>query len=188
MSEPALLLCDEPTGNLDSENTESVLNLFGRLTTTPPRSPIVVDSTRNWPATWRREAPRARRRPISPMRSMTVTRVTLAIPMAPTSSETRPRTRNSPLTSPCTPLRALAGSAGAVTVREASAPGASAIGAWRATLVVVVAVAAVREWTPVLDVRLALGAPVAGALVGLLAGLYPSLRASRMEPVDALRS
>lgn len=55
-------------------------------------------------------------------------------------------------------------------------------------MVVVVAVSAVKEWTPVLDVRLALGAPVAGALVGLLAGLYPSLRASRMEPVDALRS
>ncbi|MEU8708199.1 ABC transporter ATP-binding protein [Streptomyces sp. NPDC048565] len=31
MSEPALLLCDEPTGNLDSENTESMLDLFGRL-------------------------------------------------------------------------------------------------------------------------------------------------------------
>ncbi len=31
MSEPALLLCDEPTGNLDSENTESVLALFDRL-------------------------------------------------------------------------------------------------------------------------------------------------------------
>ncbi|WP_328378385.1 ABC transporter ATP-binding protein [Streptomyces sp. NBC_00440] len=31
MSEPALLLCDEPTGNLDSENTESVLDLFGQL-------------------------------------------------------------------------------------------------------------------------------------------------------------
>ncbi|MDX3234193.1 ABC transporter permease [Streptomyces sp. ME03-5709C] len=55
-------------------------------------------------------------------------------------------------------------------------------------MVVVVVVSAVREWTPVLDVRLALGAPVAGALVGLLAGLYPSLRASRMEPVEALRS
>lgn len=55
-------------------------------------------------------------------------------------------------------------------------------------MVVVVAVSAIREWTPVLDVRLALGAPVAGALVGLLAGLHPSLRASRMEPVDALRS
>ncbi|WP_374772496.1 ABC transporter permease [Streptomyces sp. NBC_01310] len=55
-------------------------------------------------------------------------------------------------------------------------------------MVVVVAVSAIRDWTPVLDVRLALGAPVAGALVGLLAGLHPSLRASRMEPVDALRS
>lgn len=31
MSEPALLLCDEPTGNLDSENTESVLDLFDEL-------------------------------------------------------------------------------------------------------------------------------------------------------------
>ncbi|MFI8181930.1 ABC transporter permease [Actinacidiphila glaucinigra] len=55
-------------------------------------------------------------------------------------------------------------------------------------VVVVVSVAAVKHWTPVLDLRLALGAPVAGALVGLLAGLYPSLRAARMEPVDALRA
>jgi putative ABC transport system ATP-binding protein len=31
MSEPALLLCDEPTGNLDSENTLSVLDLFDQL-------------------------------------------------------------------------------------------------------------------------------------------------------------
>ncbi|MFJ4989155.1 ABC transporter ATP-binding protein [Streptomyces sp. NPDC088732] len=31
MSEPALLLCDEPTGNLDSENTGSVLDLFDEL-------------------------------------------------------------------------------------------------------------------------------------------------------------
>ncbi|MET7461931.1 ABC transporter permease [Nonomuraea sp. NPDC005501] len=56
-----------------------------------------------------------------------------------------------------------------------------------AGMVAVVAVSAAKEWTPLLDVRLAVAAPVAGALVGLLAGLHPALRAARMEPVDALR-
>jgi putative ABC transport system permease protein len=50
--------------------------------------------------------------------------------------------------------------------------------------VVVVSVSGLKDWTPVLDGRLALGAPAVGALVGLLAGVYPSLRASRMEPVE----
>ncbi|WP_307781977.1 ABC transporter ATP-binding protein [Streptomyces sp. MBT65] len=31
LSDPALLLCDEPTGNLDTENTRSVLHLFDEL-------------------------------------------------------------------------------------------------------------------------------------------------------------
>jgi putative ABC transport system ATP-binding protein len=31
MGEPSLLLCDEPTGNLDSKNTEAVLDLFDHL-------------------------------------------------------------------------------------------------------------------------------------------------------------
>ena len=48
---------------------------------TPPTAPIAVDSTRNCSAMWRRAAPRALRRPISPTRSITVTSVTLAMPI-----------------------------------------------------------------------------------------------------------
>ena len=53
---------------------------------------------------------------------------------------------------------------------------------------VTVAVSVVRQWTPVLDARVPLAAPVLGTLIGLLAGVYPSLRAAAMEPVDALRA
>ena len=44
-----------------------------------------------------------------------------------------------------------------------------------------------QHWTALLDPRVVLAAPVAGALIGLLAGLYPALRASTLEPADALR-
>ena len=37
-------------------------------------------------------------------------------------------------------------------------------------------------------IAIAVLAPLVGALIGLLSGTYPSLRAAAMEPVEALRS
>jgi putative ABC transport system permease protein len=49
------------------------------------------------------------------------------------------------------------------------------------------AVALGRGWTPVLDPRL-LAAPLAGLVIGVLAGALPAWRAGSLEPAAALRS
>lgn len=61
------------------------------------------------------------------------------------------------------------------------------MGASLGTLVIV-GVSATKTWTPVLDPWVPLGAPALGALIGLISGTYPSLRAAALEPVEALRA
>lgn len=51
----------------------------------------------------------------------------------------------------------------------------------------VVAVSVQRAWTPTLDPVLTLASAPAGVLVGVLAGLYPAIRAAMVQPLEALR-
>lgn len=43
-------------------------------------------------------------------------------------------------------------------------------------------------WPMIIPPLVVITAPLVGSVIGFLAGLYPALRASRIEPVDALRS
>ena len=54
-------------------------------------------------------------------------------------------------------------------------------------LIAVAGVALSQQWTAVVQPWTIFGAPLVGAVVGLVAGLYPALRASRIEPVEAFR-
>jgi putative ABC transport system permease protein len=53
--------------------------------------------------------------------------------------------------------------------------------------VTVVVMAVHREWTPVIHPATVVSAPLVGLATGVLAGLYPAWRASRIQPAEALR-
>ncbi|WKZ82717.1 MAG: ABC transporter permease [Acidimicrobiia bacterium] len=54
-------------------------------------------------------------------------------------------------------------------------------------LATTVVVSAQRGWTPAMDLWVVTAGPIVGGIVGLASGSLPSLRAARMQPVDALR-
>lgn len=55
-------------------------------------------------------------------------------------------------------------------------------------MVVTTAVALAQQWPPTMSPVLPVVAPLVGAAIDVGAGAYPAHRASRIEPIDALRA
>ena len=65
---------------------------------------------------------------------------------------------------------------------------AGAVGGLALGVVVTAATAMILQWPPTMDPWVVAGALPLGGLIGLAAGVHPALRASRIEPIAALRA
>ena len=54
-------------------------------------------------------------------------------------------------------------------------------------IVVVVVVCVSQQWTPIVSPAMLVSAPLLGVATGLLAGIYPAVRAAKVEPASALK-
>lgn len=54
-------------------------------------------------------------------------------------------------------------------------------------IIAVIPVALAQHWAPVLDSRLSVCGLLLGLVTGIGAGLYPAVRAARIEPASALQ-
>jgi putative ABC transport system permease protein len=55
-------------------------------------------------------------------------------------------------------------------------------------LLITITIATARQWTTTIAPHIALTAPLIGTLIGTLAGIYPAIKATTIEPLEALRT